>query len=1105
MQALSAAPSAGTEPEPSYSPSVSEDEVPPESLPRLRRRNETADVDAVAMLLGLSQYEDDGSSAPNPRNNTAPSNRPKRPFPGAKATTSGPLSKSSEMTKKGATRMGPGDNRVRPPKAATKLLPEAKWRHIRLPDVQSALEAEDIVVLWGHYKYPEALPRSKAEGHLNFLWRHYKDSQLKILLEPIQTAFELENFLKDRYGVGTSTKKPRTTATNGGTSNTTTSNPSVPPLPPVQVTAAAINALPPMNGGTSAGVSPGGVNGGNLVEKRRTLSRQPSSFEKQQQQLTSSPSPIPPPPPPPPRNNATTTENGTINRQSSKEMAGLLYIGAGLTDNNNQEMHTSESPAENGNIGSGEDTNANNALNQPRSAKIKQEEVEELERKPTAAAAAGPAAVARGQQKQQQQQQQDFNLAAATTAALGAGTKATKATNTIGNNNDNNNNTAAPPPPAAAAATAATASAMLDPATASFLAAAAANGIQMPPGLSFPGMMHPAWGNLLANPLAWQFAGGASSANVGAAGVLPSSNNAEDATNAANAAAISQQMASMFPGLQFPGAFAALGGFHGMPPLHPSTAAAAAAAAAAAGIDPTGLLPGATLPNTTIVTPKTEGKSNASTARDARASNEGTGGKYNTGDRPGRPPSYDIMVRWCVNLKRCLWQRHVPLTIEEAVTMVNDPALCARPPALSEKSRVLVASTLRKRVLGIYKITWSQVATDADPGLHDEVKDASVHAAAGIKLKRHGMEPGRTSNGTGGINNNSGSASRPAVVTGGGSGVPGSGMMLPAGLLSSNPSPDEISAFAMASTAATTAVTTTGPAAAATRATRQQNVKKEEPLDLLTTNTSSKDLSQAATVAREAALAAAAATTTQLQGSNLGAALPQLPPMSSSLEDMRNAMGLEIEVKELSPGATAVAAQVPDPSAMKDMLKLMQQQQQGNRTTVAAAAAAAVDNNQINQVNSGGAGGETAVGEAAVNGTEGNFNSIDLPSLASLERAMGSVDGLDIIDAPPAPAVANGGSGEIHAEERKLHLEAFRTKFATVDTTDSDGMFGAMCDLHHVAGITKQECAAICRLWLENVLNDSQKKQLFMYIKANIKEEDLVADWVKSFIRKHGG
>ena len=57
------------------------------------------------------------------------------------------------LTAKGHVRLGPGDNRVRPPKAATKLL-NSKWRHIRLPTVQAALEAEDWVVMFCHLRNP---------------------------------------------------------------------------------------------------------------------------------------------------------------------------------------------------------------------------------------------------------------------------------------------------------------------------------------------------------------------------------------------------------------------------------------------------------------------------------------------------------------------------------------------------------------------------------------------------------------------------------------------------------------------------------------------------------------------------------------------------------------------------------------------------------------------------------------------------------------------------------------------------------------------------------------------------------------------------------------
>lgn len=105
-----------------------------------KRRREVEN--AVAMLLDLSQSE-------QIREEDVTNNAPKR-LASERDVLNG------KLTKKGSSRLGPGDNRVRPPKAATKLLPDAKWRHIRLPDVQSALEAEDWVVMYAHYRCPGA-------------------------------------------------------------------------------------------------------------------------------------------------------------------------------------------------------------------------------------------------------------------------------------------------------------------------------------------------------------------------------------------------------------------------------------------------------------------------------------------------------------------------------------------------------------------------------------------------------------------------------------------------------------------------------------------------------------------------------------------------------------------------------------------------------------------------------------------------------------------------------------------------------------------------------------------------------------------------------------
>lgn len=130
-----------------------------------------ADVDAaITTLLGLSRADDEEND-PKGFEVRLVVTADKRKVP----ALSGELCAGGKiaLTKKGELRLSSKDNRVRPPKAATKLLPEAKWRHIRLPEVEAALEAEDLVVLWGHLRYPKVLTKEKAESHLNFKFEHY--------------------------------------------------------------------------------------------------------------------------------------------------------------------------------------------------------------------------------------------------------------------------------------------------------------------------------------------------------------------------------------------------------------------------------------------------------------------------------------------------------------------------------------------------------------------------------------------------------------------------------------------------------------------------------------------------------------------------------------------------------------------------------------------------------------------------------------------------------------------------------------------------------------------------------------------------------------------
>ena len=113
-------------------------------------------------------------------------------------------------------------------------------------------------------------------------------------------------------------------------------------------------------------------------------------------------------------------------------------------------------------------------------------------------------------------------------------------------------------------------------------------------------------------------------------------------------------------------------------------------------------------------------------------------------ERPGRPPSYDEMVKWCVDLKRFLSQKDVMLTIEDVIPLVNNN-LIYQTGTQANHRKLLVGSTLRKRVMGIYGITWSQVATSEDKDLHKKIANPDIMHAAKILMERKGFNAnGRT-------------------------------------------------------------------------------------------------------------------------------------------------------------------------------------------------------------------------------------------------------------------------------------------------------------------------------------------------------------------------
>lgn len=438
--------------------------------------------------------------------------------------------------------------------------------------------------------------------------------------------------------------------------------------------------------------------------------------------------------------------------------------------------------------------------------------------------------------------------------------------------------------------------------------------------------------------------------------------------------------------------------------------------------------------------------------------------KYH-GDRPGRPPSYDDMVVWCVQLKRCLWRRHVPLTIEEAVAMVNDAYPLAKHPSIKTegKGKSLVASTLRKRVLGIFKLTWSQVATDADPGSNDEIIDPSVLAAASIKLKRQGMDPLHTHCVNRNINLTMPKAAGQqlqappplhSTAEAMHNVVEGNGRIHPPDLGGKNkgdlgPKPLD-SRMLLSAPAHVHEIIKKG---------YSQNLTTDEAYDLLS------------------------------NGKIYGL------PLCSRPDHKPEAGSMYLFDRKFTPGFRCdgydfVRRETHAKRKVGDEVKLNCYYAGGLEDPIQRRCYWLLDEN---------VGEKRGVSE-------------DLVLVHYLDpRGPGNPgrDGDDVHQQlnPQAPVhgaeINAQGVGQASAAERQAGHEGALDRFATANVSDPDSMFDAMCTLHNVSGISKQEQATICRLWMDNVLDDVQKKQLFMYIKANLKDQDAVADWVKGVITKN--
>ncbi len=90
------------------------------------------------------------------------------------------------LTVKGKKRIQRDETRVRPPGRVTKLL-DGHWPAIRMPDVLSAMESEDCLVLFANARYPAELGDDKLAANvhklLNFHFAHHDTSSAKGLLD----------------------------------------------------------------------------------------------------------------------------------------------------------------------------------------------------------------------------------------------------------------------------------------------------------------------------------------------------------------------------------------------------------------------------------------------------------------------------------------------------------------------------------------------------------------------------------------------------------------------------------------------------------------------------------------------------------------------------------------------------------------------------------------------------------------------------------------------------------------------------------------------------------------------------------------------------------
>lgn len=436
-------------------------------------------------------------------------------------------------------------------------------------------------------------------------------------------------------------------------------------------------------------------------------------------------------------------------------------------------------------------------------------------------------------------------------------------------------------------------------------------------------------------------------------------------------------------------------------------------------------------------------------------------------EKPGRPPSYDDMVQWCVHLKRTLSKRHVPLTIDEAVNLVNDTEF-HQGILKDARSKILVASTLRKRVLGLYGLTWSQIATAHDPESSKVTSDPSILAASDKMFRKHGLN----SYGYSGENASQIPCFVPRVNIRDGTG------------------------------------------GAATNLSAEVEGKREPETLVKIRNEAEKYHMDTFAVDKPAdppmgSKESVNPTTWQIGKSPICLS-SSLPHISSPLKDLLDKaktsfLASEEVAKILEEGAgdklplSETVGYHPPSGCMYifDRSKTIRFRSDGYEWTKRETHAKRklANNRKLNCYYSGGPNDKLqrrCYWILEGNGTKEDFEK-KLTNLVFVHYLDAAKEGknmkkLDLmVESSLNCATGNNNSQPLSVMQL----------ISDVDLLDSESMFNSLCSFHRLKGLSKEECTNLCRMWMENKLDEKQKRQMFVFIKNNAEDTEAVVHWLK--------